>query len=75
MNSWELDITAVPEPINLALGAFGAALFVRGVIGLYRLKGAKVRPLPATGIVSQPAALSAQFSAWRQGVNKWLDAV
>ena len=75
LTSWELDITAVPEPINLALGAFGAALFVRGVIGLYRLKGAKVRPLPATGIVSQPSALSAQYSAWRRAVNAWVDAV
>ena len=54
LNGWELDITAVPEPINLALGAFGAAFFVRGVIGLYRLRTARARPLPAAGIVSQP---------------------
>jgi hypothetical protein len=31
VNSWELDITAVPEPINVALGVFGAALTLFGV--------------------------------------------
>ena len=74
VTSWGLDIAAVPEPASLIEGSV-AVLFLGGVIGLYRLKGAKARPLPATGIVSQPSALSAQFSAWRQGVNKWLDAV
>jgi hypothetical protein len=31
VNSWELDITAVPEPINVALGTFGVALALFGV--------------------------------------------
>lgn len=33
LNSWTLDITAVPEPINVALPIFGGLLFA---IGLFR---------------------------------------
>ena len=29
--SWELDITAVPEPVNVALGAFGVIFVMAGV--------------------------------------------
>ena len=74
VTSWGLDIAAVPEPASIIEGMV-AVLFLGGVVGLYRRKGAKAQPLPATGIASQPSALAAQFSAWRQVVNKWLDAV
>lgn len=45
VTSWGLDIAAVPEPANLMEGAV-AVLFLGRVIGLYRLKGAKVQPQP-----------------------------
>ena len=43
VTSWGLDIAAVPEPASLVEGSI-AMLFLGGVIGLYRLKGAKVQP-------------------------------
>jgi subtilisin-like proprotein convertase family protein len=45
LNSWTLQIAAVPEPRSLVEGAV-AALFLGGVIGFYRLKGPKVQPQP-----------------------------
>ena len=53
LNSWTLEIAAVPEPASLIEGSV-AVLFLGGVIGLYRLRTAKARPLPAAGIASQP---------------------
>jgi subtilisin-like proprotein convertase family protein len=38
LTSWGLDITAVPEPINVALGVFGAALFVGGFLRTEKAK-------------------------------------
>jgi subtilisin-like proprotein convertase family protein len=38
LNSWSLDITAVPEPVNVALGVFGG---VMGLIALARSKPVK----------------------------------
>jgi len=35
LNGWSLDITAVPEPINVALGIFGVVLVGAGVIRQY----------------------------------------
>ena len=40
LNSWSLDITAVPEPVNVALGIFGALL---GGLGLVRHHATKRR--------------------------------
>jgi hypothetical protein len=40
LNSWTLDITPVPEPVNVALGIFGALL---GGLGLARHHAAKRR--------------------------------
>ncbi len=40
LNSWGLEIAAVPEPRSLVEGTI-AALFLGGVIGFYRLKGPK----------------------------------
>ena len=74
VTSWGLDIAAVPEPGSLIEGAV-AVLFLGGVVGLYRLKGAKAQPRPAMGIVSHWPALSAHVSAWQRAVNQWLDAV
>jgi subtilisin-like proprotein convertase family protein len=68
LTSWGLDIAAVPEPASLIEGSV-AVLFLGAVIGLYRLKGAKAQPRPATGIVSQPPTPSAHISAWRRAVN------
>ena len=45
VNSWGLDIAAVPEPGSLVEGAV-AVLFLGGVIGLYWLKGPKLQPQP-----------------------------
>ena len=45
VTSWSLDIAAVAEP-GSALEGGVAVLFLGGVIGLYRLKGARPRPLP-----------------------------
>jgi hypothetical protein len=36
LNGWSLNITSVPEPVNVALGAFGAVLVVIGGIRSYR---------------------------------------
>ena len=36
LNGWSLDITAVPEPVNVALGMFGVMFAVVGGIGWYR---------------------------------------
>jgi len=58
VTSWGLDIAAVPEPASIIEGMV-AVLFLGGVVGLYRRKGAKAQPLPATGIASQPSALAA----------------
>jgi len=35
LNGWSLDITAVPEPINVALAVFGAAFVTAGVVRSY----------------------------------------
>jgi len=43
INSWSLDIAAVPEPASMVEGAV-AVLFLGGVVGLYRLKGPKAQP-------------------------------
>jgi subtilisin-like proprotein convertase family protein len=43
VTSWGLDIAAVPEPASLVEGAV-AVLFLGGVVGLYRIKGAKAQP-------------------------------
>ena len=51
VQSWGLNIALVPEPSCLAL------LFLGGMIGVYRLKGAKVQP--------QPAADSVSFASFR----------
>jgi hypothetical protein len=32
VNSWSLDLTAVPEPVNVALGVFGAVFISFGLI-------------------------------------------
>jgi subtilisin-like proprotein convertase family protein len=40
LNSWSLDITAVPEPVNVALGIFGGLL---GGLGLVRHHATKRR--------------------------------
>ena len=53
VTSWGVDIAAVPEPASLIEGSV-AVLFLGGVIGLYRIRTARARPLPAAGIVSQP---------------------
>ena len=42
VTSWGLDIAAVPEPASLVEGGV-AVLFLGGVMGLYRLKGAKAQ--------------------------------
>lgn len=44
LNSWTLEIAAVPEPTSLLQGAV-AALFLGGAIGFYRLKGPKLQPV------------------------------
>jgi hypothetical protein len=36
LNGWSLDITAVPEPVNLALGAFGGLFTVTGLVKIAR---------------------------------------
>ena len=46
VTSWGLDIAAVPEPASLIEGSV-AVLFLGGVIGVYRLRTARARPLPA----------------------------
>ncbi len=38
LNSWSLGITAVPEPVNLALGVFGGVI---GLVALARSKSVK----------------------------------
>ena len=43
VQSWGLQIASVPEPASLVEGSV-AVLFLGGVIGLYRLKGAKIQP-------------------------------
>ena len=37
LNSWTLDIAAVPEPRSIVEGTL-AALFLAGLVGLYRFK-------------------------------------
>jgi len=39
--SWSLDITAVPEPVNVALGTFGGLL---GIVALFRKAAGKMKP-------------------------------
>ena len=39
LNGWSLDITAVPEPVNVALGMFGVVLVVGGFVRRYRRSG------------------------------------
>ncbi len=62
INSWTLEIAAVPEPASWLEGAI-AVLFLGGVIGLYRLKGAGSDPL------------SRRIAAWRKGISDWVNAV
>ena len=38
--SWELDITAVPEPVTVALGIFGGLFAFLGAARLWRLRRA-----------------------------------
>jgi hypothetical protein len=45
LNGWTLDITAVPEPVNVALGVFAALLLAWG--GLRRAWWVKSSPLGA----------------------------
>ena len=49
LSGWSLDITAVPEPINLALGIFGLSVVGFGLLRQYlRTKQpAKIQPLAA----------------------------
>ena len=35
LEGWSLDITAVPEPVNLALGIFAVGVFGAGVVRFY----------------------------------------
>ena len=42
LNSWALEIAAVPEPPSW-LEAAVAVLFLGGVVGFYRLKGKKTQ--------------------------------
>ena len=35
LNGWSLDLTAVPEPVNVALGVFGTVLVGAGVVRPY----------------------------------------
>jgi hypothetical protein len=44
LNGWSLDITAVPEPVNVALGIFAG---LAGVVGLARLAVRKWQPAKA----------------------------
>jgi hypothetical protein len=69
-----LDIAAVPEPGSMVEGAV-AVLFLGGVIGLYRLKGAKAQPRPVAHDSRRRPALWVHVSAWRRAVTQWLDAV
>jgi hypothetical protein len=45
LTSWTLEIAAVPEPASLVEGAV-AVLFLGGLLGLHRIKGAKAQPRP-----------------------------
>jgi subtilisin-like proprotein convertase family protein len=40
LNGWSLDITAVPEPVNVALGAFGGLFTVAGLVKIVRRRKA-----------------------------------
>jgi subtilisin-like proprotein convertase family protein len=40
LNSWSLGITAVPEPVNVALGVFGGLFAIAGLIKIRRRKKA-----------------------------------
>ena len=36
LTGWSLDITAVPEPVNVAMGIFGTIVVVVGGVRRYR---------------------------------------
>ena len=74
VESWGLDIAAVPEPASIIEGGI-AVLFLGGVVAVYRLRGAKLRPLPADGVASHKPAILGLGSVLWCAVNKWLDAV
>jgi len=40
LNGWSLNLTAVPEPVNVALGVFAAMLVVLAGVRAWRTKGA-----------------------------------
>ena len=42
LNGWSLDITAVPEPVNVALGMFGVVLVGASVARCYFRRGKQV---------------------------------
>src|SRR5205814_1074044 len=44
--SWGMDLVGVPEPASIVEGGL-AALFLAGVVVLYRLKRVNVRPVTA----------------------------
>ena len=43
LNSWSLDITAVPEPVNVALGIFGVCVLVACGIRFWRRRQNRVQ--------------------------------
>jgi len=47
LNGWSLDITAVPEPVNVALGIFGGSLAVGGIFKANTTKKSAVTPTGA----------------------------
>jgi hypothetical protein len=38
LNSWSLDITAVPEPVNVALGCFAGLFLVVSLVRSQRVR-------------------------------------
>jgi len=47
LHGWSLDITAVPEPVNVALGIFGGSLAVVGFVKANTTKKSAVMPTGA----------------------------
>jgi hypothetical protein len=45
LNSWSLNITAVPEPVNVALGIFGLGLTGAAAVRFYRRSRTAAQPL------------------------------
>jgi len=50
LNGWSLDITAVPEPINVALAFFGAGFIGVGAVRVYR--GSRKVTLPSSELTT-----------------------